>query len=88
MRRVWKWTLPAAGRCTLPMPRGAEVLAVQVQREDVALWAVVDPDAESEPRSFITVGTGHPEVPAKVRYVGTFQLAGVVFVGHVFEDLS
>lgn len=72
------------------MPKGAELLTVQTQYaggpgETPALWALVDPDAPRETRRFQLVGTGHREVEEDLTYVGTFQLTGGSFVGHVFE---
>ena len=66
------------------MPRGAEVLTVQMQREVLCVWAVVDPDAEKEQRKFIVYGTGHEYDSIKGEYVGTVQIHGGDLVWHVF----
>lgn len=80
------------------MPRGARVLAVQSQmtgssdynttRENPIIWALVDPDAETVGRGFLLAGTGHPiddNDAASGEYIGTFQLQGGGFVGHLFD---
>lgn len=69
----------------LTMPAGAKVLGIFVE-ESVAisgsgteviyspyLWALVDPEAGSLPRSFVLAPTGATvEVPEKARFVGSF----------------
>lgn len=80
---IWKYPLDEAGRQTLLMPRGARVLCVQVQADEMQLWALVDDRAPNEPRNFAVYGTGH-DLPGKPgEYLGTVQLGA--FVWHVFE---
>jgi len=83
MKTIWKFELPIEG--TIEMPIGAEILGVQVQRDEPRLWAMVDPSAPKEKRQFKIYGTGHtmPDNPGK--YVGTFQIAEGTFIFHVFE---
>jgi hypothetical protein len=87
---VWKygisWPAVAAGEVIFEMPAGAELLTVQVQNDQGALWALVDPAAPKESRFFRVVPTGDPpeELTAE-QYVGTFQLGWTVW--HVFEVL-
>lgn len=91
MNRIFKY--PIAGErshFTLSMPRGAEVLALQMQRgrfgvSSPTIWAGVDDAAPLEARAFAVVGTGH-EVPDGYRYFGTFIDGD--FVGHLFERPS
>lgn len=89
-RAVWKWPLPMEVRFALDMPVGAQILTVQTQHaggpgEQPTMWALVDPDATTERRHFQLLGTGHREMRDEPTYVGTFQLTGGTFVGHVFE---
>ena len=72
------------------MPKGAEVLTVQTQgkAERPELWALVNPDAATEPRTFRTYGTGHPIDHDPGRYVATYQLHGGGLVFHVFEIVA
>jgi hypothetical protein len=87
MKQVWKFALSAVVP-DVEMPRGAEVLSVQVQRGEPCLWALVDTHAQREVRRFVTVGTGH-DIPSDLRmkHVGTFQLHGGDLIFHVFEVL-
>ena len=46
MKTIWKWTLQP--ETTIDMPHGAKLLAVQEQRGEPHLWALVDPGAETD----------------------------------------
>ena len=83
MKTIWKWTLQP--ETTIDTPHGAKLLAVQEQHGEPQLWALVDPGAETEKRTFRVYGTGHdlPDDPGQ--YVGTFQMHGGALVFHVFE---
>jgi hypothetical protein len=83
MKTIRKWTLRP--ETTINMPHGAKLLAVQEQRGEAQLWALVDPGAKTYPRSFRVYGTGHdlPDDPGQ--YVGTFQMKGGALVFHLFE---
>jgi hypothetical protein len=83
MKTIWKWTLQP--ETTINMPHGAKLLAVQEQRGEPQLWALVDPGAKTYPRTFRVYGTGHnlPDDPGQ--YVGTFQIHNEALVFHVFE---
>lgn len=69
------------------MPEKAKILNVQIQGNELVLWAEVNPKNEVEERLIEIVGTGGPLndlKPAQKRnYINTFQLGW--FVGHVFE---
>ena len=82
---IWKFSAPITDRFQLVMPIGAKLLSVQLQNGDPQIWALVDPHADVERRTFAWVGTGLP-VPVKAEraiFVGTVQLpSGLVF--HLF----
>lgn len=80
--RVWKWSLRVASLQSLPIPKNAEILTVQLQDNIPCLWALVDETAPIEYRSFAIYGTGEP-ISNPGKYIGTFQLGALVF--HVFE---
>ncbi len=83
MKTIWKYPL-ALGENLLDMPRGAELLAVQMQGGAPMLWALVDVgSAGREQRRLRVVGTGHTLPQAVGRYVCTFQEPP--FVWHVFD---
>jgi hypothetical protein len=88
MRTIWKYPVPASRRGAVEMPKGAKILTVQMQGDDVCMWAMVDPAAPLERRQFLVVGTGH-DIPGAdaLTYLGTFQPdeGGSPLVFHVFE---
>jgi hypothetical protein len=84
-RTIWKFPVVARERFTVSMPKGAEVLDVQVQHSEAMMWVLVDPTAPIEPRTFAVHGTGHEFVDDGYAYIGTFQLSGGGLVFHLFE---
>lgn len=86
--RIWKWPLQVTDLQQVQMPRGAQVLSVQMQGGAPQLWALVDEKAPAEPRTFATYGTGNPmpEVADYGQFVGTYQMHGGSLVFHVFEQ--
>lgn len=83
---IWKYTLDVLDTQEIRMPRGARLLCVQAQGDRAQLWAVVDPEAPEETRTFRTIETGHPfEDPGTLLYFDTYQLHGGRLVYHVFE---
>jgi hypothetical protein len=86
MHTVWKYPFEVQDSFALLMPAGAQVLAVQVQGDQPVLWALADPAGPREYRSFVLAGTGHPLPGEPGRYIGTFQLLGGRFVGHLWEE--
>ena len=51
------------------------------------MWFLVDPDAETEIRSFRTLGTGNPLTfnTENLEFLGTFQMAEGRLIWHLFE---
>lgn len=88
-KQIWKYLL-MAGRHTVKMPKGAEILTTQSIGDDAFVWAMVNPLNELEDRHFETFGTGHI-IPCNMgvdrKYIGTFQMDGGALVFHVFERL-
>jgi hypothetical protein len=86
MATIWKFPLVVEDEQVVSMPTGAVVLTVQAQHDLYpCLWAKVNPTAAPADRRFRTYGTGHAMKVDGQRYVGTYQLYGGDFVGHVFE---
>lgn len=89
MKTIYKYPLPCMDTFFADLPKGAEILTVQVQNGTAAFWAICDLLAEKEFRKFEVVGTGHElrdlNRSADRKYIGTFQLYGGGFVGHLFE---
>lgn len=72
------------------MPEGARVLCVQSQGNEPKIWVLVDESRhQEEKRVFQTFLTGQTfNLPTLYEYLGTFQLNGGNFVGHVFEIMN
>ena len=85
MRAVWKFPLALADEVELDIPRGAEMLDFQMQGRTLCIWALVDPEAPKELRTFRVAGTGHPLPDEGLRYIGTTQQLGGALVWHLFE---
>lgn len=87
MTEIWKFPLRVDDSVEITMPEGAEILTIMVQNNQPCIWARVNTTADPEVRTFHVVGTGH-EISDRyeLRYVGSFQLVGGAFVGHVFEE--
>jgi len=81
MKSVWKYPL-FMGLTELELPAGAKVLHVEEQSGIPHIWALVDTEAEKEPRHFLIRGTGH-NVDEDLTYVGTWQAPP--YVWHLFE---
>jgi len=81
MKTVYKYTLHSKD-CTLQLPKGAEILTVQLQNEIPTLWALVNPMTVTEERHICIVGTGW-DVEDNMKYITTYMDG--YFVWHVFE---
>ena len=76
---------------TISMPDGAKLLTVQTQTGSPVLWALVNTKNANIIRAIVTVGTGNPmpyESIDNLQYIGTYQLHGGSFIGHVFEEVA
>lgn len=72
-RTVWKYTIAVQDDpVRLELPLNAEILDVVAgdRADELHVWALVEPAARPEFRTFIVRGTGHP-VPAGVAHRGT-----------------
>ena len=83
---IWKYVLTTCEEQTIAMPRGAEILALQIQGGLPCIWAEVNPERPLEDKYFITCGTGFALKARANKYVGTYQLTGDGTVFHVFEE--
>ena len=87
MKEIWEWSIPivGAGSFTLQVPENAQFLTCQVQGKTPVLWAVVRTTAKEREYKFHVFGTGEQfELHDDLTYIGTFQLVGGAFVGHLF----
>lgn len=86
---VWKYALPDAVN-HIQLPKGAQVLGIHMQGNDMCLWAMHDEDNQLllEERMFVIVGTGRIlNVPDEVvcTYIGSLYTEKQIYVFHVFE---
>jgi len=82
--KIWKFPFDVEDDLSIAMPKNSEIVDVQVQGEQPCIWAICNSDESYEKRRFVIVGTGHP-LGIIGKYIGTFQLLGGSFVGHLFE---
>jgi hypothetical protein len=85
-RIIWKFSLELSARHLVLMPRGAEILSVQMQGGSPVAWALVDPDAQLTSRVILMNGTGWDVGTATKakNHIGTVQADGMVW--HFFEE--
>lgn len=83
---IWKYPLAKfiADKQVLRLPRGYELLTVQVQgpNQDVNLWAMVDPKEATIEVSIYIYGIGQPIPPQEQTYICSVQERS--FVWHFF----
>jgi len=90
-KEIWKYILEVENNFVIEMPKGADILSAQVQFGIPCIWALVNPTAEKEKRSFLIVGTGHQihyDMGVNYKYIGTFLLMQEAFVAHLFENIG
>lgn len=85
MSVIYKYPLVVDGSQDIRMPEGARILCVQVQRETPCIWAAVDANPHVLRRLRILPTGGAFDEEVFGTYVGTFQLSGGDFIGHLFD---
>ncbi len=90
--KIYKYQLETTDNQEIEMPVFAKVLTVQTQNETPCLWVEVNTEeTDTETRRFKIFGTGHPIIRDcpndSYKYIGTYQLLGGSFIGHVFEHI-
>lgn len=92
MRKViYKYTIKdLVGEQTLFLPKGAQILSVQFQKDILCMWAIVNlNEAEREERVIEIVETGaymkdiETNSDYKRSFIATYQTS--IGVGHIFE---
>lgn len=83
---IWKYPLEITTDIQLiEIPKGAQILTVQVQNGLPCIWALVNPDATKAQVEIYTFDTGQPNVDTNgLSYVGTYLLIEDMYVGHVW----
>jgi len=89
--RIFKYELPPptgnSPETVVEMPGDARILKVASQAGCIFLWALVDPDAPKEPRTFEVYPTGMACVkdPEDLVHIDSVLIHGGALVFHVFE---
>lgn len=88
MKAIWKFPVRVGNDAAISMPKDAWIVHLSHQRTPipgmaVTFWALVEPDAEREIRTFRVYGTGHL-IEDGWHYVGT-DCAADNLVWHLFE---
>jgi len=87
MKTIWKFPLEPRNHSAIEMPKGARIIAVQTQQDEVCLWALLDSEEKGKKiRKFAIFGTGHhiADLEGK-KYIGTVQQSSGL-VWHIFEE--
>lgn len=88
MKTIWQYTIETLHDNVLEIPKGGQVLSIQIQGGLPQLWVLIDPNAEKGKRTFRLHGTGHGVPDSdKLNFIGTVQLDKGELVLHVFEVL-
>jgi hypothetical protein len=90
MKTIYKYTLELADHQTIEVPADAEFLTAQMQNGKLCVWAIVDTDNLTEKEYFVIVGTGSgmPDRPKILQFLGTVQQAGGALIWHVFRAVK
>lgn len=86
MSVIWRYSLRLVNEQEIDLPGHVSPLSVQIQNDEIVLWAIVNPGSQKYHRKVFIVGTGHalPDVVLHpyTKYVGTVQQGALVW--HVF----
>lgn len=89
MRTIYKYPLQLTESQVLSLPSSAKPLSVQLQGDQLCLWADVPPSGRFVVEKEVVisvVGTGHPIPPGAVNYLGTVQQGN--FVWHIYASTA
>lgn len=88
--RIFKYDLNLVSKQHMSIPKGGNILCVQVEREKLCLFAVVDTKEKNEVRTLEVIGTGQafrPLNPDERRdHLDTVIHSGMVW--HIFEIVN
>lgn len=89
-RVIYKYDISSGGgRFFIDLPSEAHILSVETQHNGVKIWALVNPEVETETRELFLIGTGHiiaDELVERLEYIGTFKTDPKgTFIFHLFE---
>jgi len=89
MKKIYKYPLEVTDTQFVELPLGAEILTVQMQGNQLCLWAMVNalPEAVKKNRRIEIIGTGNPMPTGDLKYISTFQMIKGKLIFHVFENI-
>lgn len=88
MQAIWKIVLRIADAQVVNLPRGSEILCVQMQRGEPCIWFKV-PDVQDpvgEPHEIRIYGTGNQRKIIDGDYIGTIQMYDGGLIFHVYSS--
>ena len=85
MRTIYKYPLQIVDKQTVLMPKGAQIIAVMVQKEQLCVWAECNPTGLVEPKTLWLIGTGNSMPTLYLFHLGSVLMGP--FVWHVYEEL-
>lgn len=90
MITIFKYEI-CRGDSNLSMPENSEILTVQIQNNEIRLWAKVNTEMPAVSRQFKAIPTGH-EISTQLgyenKYISTVQLFKGDLVYHIFEVIK
>ena len=90
MKAIYKYSLPVQEKFVIELPAGAQIIRVDDVDGKFWLWAIVDTEAEKEPRYIECYKTGQPiETPLEdLHYLGLCKLFIMQVLGlYMFENI-
>lgn len=88
IKKIFKYGPLKGHSTTVRMPMGADILHVDSQKNEVFVWAIIDPSQPSEDVIFEVYGTGHDisyDFGDGRTYLGTVKIYEESLIFHVFE---
>ena len=84
---IYKYIIEPDDYIKINVPKFSKILSVQLQKSNVCVWILCDPNQPLTTRTFRLAGTGHEikEDIAGLIFIGTFQVYGGDLVFHLFE---
>ena len=60
MKKIYKYKIPIQDYVVFGLPEKAKILTVKMQKDDLCLWALAEPNNKYEDVRLRIAGTGHP----------------------------
>jgi hypothetical protein len=88
MKKIFKYLIDGED---ITLPAGSKILSVTTQRDNIVMYAIIDPDIKDKMvYSFLVIGTGH-EITKDINdytFFGTVSLLSGEFMCHIFYKLN